>query len=73
MPVNNCILGYVKRKRKKPLCRFFYVTSEAWMVCRILSKVKNKLKIDIICICDFGIDISIAQICILKRELYFEF
>ena len=72
MSVNNCILGYVKKKTKATL-QIFYVTFEALMVCKILSKVKNELKIDITYICDFGIDISIPQVCILKGELYFEF
>ena len=44
IPVNNYILEYVK-KRQKSLCRFFYLASKAWIVCRILSKVKNELKI----------------------------
>ena len=67
-----CILKYVKRKTKAT-CRFFYLASEAWIVCRLLSKVKNELKIYIIYICDFGIDISITHVCILMEELYFEF
>ena len=70
MPVNNCILEYVK-KVKSHFADFFYLASEAWIVYRILSKVKNKLKI--IYICDFGIDISISNACILMEELYFEF
>ena len=52
---------------------FFYLASDAWIVCRILSKVKNELKIYIIYICDFGIDISITHVYILIEELYFEF
>ena len=72
MPVNNCILEYVK-KDKSHFADFFYLASEAWIVCRILSKVKNELKIYIIYICDFGIDISITHVCILMEELYFEF
>ena len=44
MPVNNCILEYVK-KDKSHFANFFYLASEAWIVCRILSKVKNELKI----------------------------
>ena len=71
-PVNNCILEYIN-KRQKPLCRFLYRASEAWIVCRILSKVKNGLKIYIIYISDFGIDISITHVCILMEELYSEF
>ena len=38
-----CILKYVKRKTKAT-CRFFYLASEAWIVCRLLSKVKTELK-----------------------------
>ena len=72
LSVNNCILEYVK-KRQKPLCRFSHLTLEAWIACRILLKVKNKLKIYTIYICDFGIDISITHVCILMEELYFEF
>ena len=72
MPVNNCNLKYVK-KDKSHFADFFYLASEAWIVCRILSKVKNDLKIYIIYISDFGIDISIAHVCILMEELYFEF
>ena len=52
---------------------FSYLSSEAGIVCRILSKVKNESKIYIIYICDFGIDISITHVCILMKELYFEF
>ena len=37
------ILEYVK-KRQKPLRRFFYLASEAWRVCRILSNVKKWIK-----------------------------
>ena len=72
LPVNNCILEYVK-KGKSHLADFFCLTSEAGIICRILSKVKNKLKIDIIYICDFGIDISITHVYILMEKLYFEF
>ena len=54
MPVNNCILKYVK-KRQKPLCRFFYLASEAWIVCRILWKVKNELKMYIITYVTLGL------------------
>ena len=69
MPVDNYILEYVK-KRQKPLGRFFfYLASEAWIVCRILSKRKNGLKMCIIYICDFGIDVSISHVCILMEEL----
>ena len=68
MPVNNCILEYVK-KDKSHFADFFYLASEAWIVCRILSKVKNELKIYIIYI----YDISITHVCILMEELYFEF
>ena len=71
MPVNNCILEYVK-KDKSHFADFFDLTWEAWIVCRI-SKVKNELKIYIIYICDFGINISITHVCILMEELYFEF
>ena len=60
-PVNNCILEYVK-KDKGCFADFFYLASEAWIVCRILSKVKNELKIHIIYIGDFGIDISVSQV-----------
>ena len=73
MPANNCILEYMKNKTKASLQIFFYLASEAGIVCRILSKVKNELKIVVICICDFGIDISITHVCILMEELYFEF
>ena len=72
MPVNNCILEYLK-KGKSHFADFFYLTSEAGIICRILSKVKNELKIDIIYICDFGIDISITHVYILMEKLYFEF
>ena len=58
---------------QKALCRFSLPGSETWIVCRLLSKVKNELKIYIIYICDFGIDISITHVCILMEELYFEF
>ena len=68
MPVNNCILEYVQ-KDKSHFADFFIWHSEAWIVCRILSKVKNKLKIYIIYICD----ISITHVCILSEELYFSF
>ena len=34
----------MSKERQKPLCRFFYLASEAWIVCRLLSKVKNELK-----------------------------
>ena len=44
MPVNNCILEYVK-KDKNHYADFFYLASEAWIVCRMLSKVKNELEI----------------------------
>ena len=60
MPANNYILEYVK-KDKSHFADLFYLASEAWIVCRILSKVKNKLKIYIIYICDFGIGISITM------------
>ena len=67
MPVNNCILEYVK-KDKSHFADFFYLASEAGMVCTILSKVKNELKIDIVYICDLGINISITHVCILMEE-----
>ena len=67
-----CILKYVKRKTKAT-CRFFYLASEAWIVCRLLSKVKNELKIYMIYICGIGIDISITDVCILVEQWYFEF
>ena len=79
MPVNNCILEYVK-KDKSHFADFFYLASEAWIVCRLLSKVKNELKIYLIYICDF--DISITHMwdwhfyhsCLhMMEELYFEF
>ena len=60
-PVNNCILEYVK-KDKGRFADFFYLASETWIVCRILLKVKNELKIHIIYIGDFGTDISISQV-----------
>ena len=63
MPVNNWILEYVK-KDKSHFAGFFDLASEAWTICRILSKVKNGLKIYIIYICDFGIDYSITHVCI---------
>ena len=63
---------YVK-KDKSHFSDFFYLALEAWIVCRILSKVKNELEIYIIYICDFGIDFSITHVCILMEELYFEF
>ena len=47
MPANNCILEYVK-KDKSYFADFFYLASEARIVCRILSKVKNELKICVI-------------------------
>ena len=72
MPGNNYILKYVKQ-RQSHFEDFFYLASEALIVCRRLSKVKNELKICIIYICDFGIDISITHVCILMEELYFEF
>ena len=37
---------------------------------RLLSKVKNELKIYIMYICDFGIDMSINHVCILIAELF---
>ena len=43
MPVNNCILEYVK-KDKGCFADFVYLASEAWIACRILSKVENELK-----------------------------
>ena len=73
MPVSNYIFEYVKKKDKSHFADFFYLTSEAWIVCRVLSKVKNGLKICIIYICDFGIDIFITNVFILIVELYFEF
>ena len=73
MPVNNCILVEYVKKRQKSLCRLFDLVPESLIVCRILSKVKNELKIYAIYICDFGIDISITHVCILMEELYFEF
>ena len=73
MPINNSILEYVKKKTKSTLQIFFYLVSEGGIVCRILSKVKNELKIDIIYICVFGIGIPITHVCIVMEELYFEF
>ena len=67
-----CILKYVKRKTKAT-CRFFYLASEAWIVCRLLSKVKNELKKYIIYLYDFGIGMSITHVYLLMEELYFEF
>ena len=32
------------KKDKSHLTDFFYLASEAWIVCRLLSKVKNELK-----------------------------
>ena len=70
-PVNNLwILEYVKRRTKAALQIFLNLASEAWIVCRLLSKVKNELKIYIIYICDFGIEISITHVCILTEELF---
>ena len=71
MPVNNCTLEYVK-KDKSHFADFFYLASEAWIVCRLLSKVKNELK-KIYDLCDFGIGISITHVYLLMEELYFEF
>ena len=69
MSVNKpCIFHYVKRKTKKQFADLFYLASEAWTVCRLLSEVENELKL-----CDFGIDISITYVCILMKELCFEF
>ena len=73
MPVNNYILEYAKKKKKNHFADFFYLASEAWIVYRILSKVKNELKIYIIYICNFGIDICITDVCILMEKLYFEY
>ena len=73
MPVNNCILEYVTKKKKVALQIFFYLASEAWIVCRTLLKLKNELKINIIYIRDFEIDISTTHVCILMEESYFEF
>ena len=72
MPVNNCTLQYVK-KDKNHFADFFYLASRAWIICRILSKVKNELKIYVIYICDFGIDISITHVYISMEELCSEF
>ena len=55
-----CILKYVKRKTKAT-CRFFYLASEAWIVCRLLSKGKTELKKIYNFLCDFGIDISLVK------------
>ena len=66
MPVNDCTLEYIK-KTKTPLQIFFYLASEAWIVCRILSKVKNELKIYIIYICDFRNYITLTHVCILME------
>ena len=44
MPVNNCILEYIKKDKSH--FAVFYLASETLLVCRILSKVKNELKID---------------------------
>ena len=33
-----------KKKEKTHFADFFYLASEAWIVCRLLSKVKNELK-----------------------------
>ena len=65
MPVDSCILEYVQKKDKSHFADLLYLASKAWIVCRLLSKVKNELKIHIIYIGDFGIDISITQVCIL--------
>ena len=73
MPVNNCILVEYVKKRQNSLYRFFDLLPESLIVCRILSKVKNELKIYVIYICDVGIDISITHVCILMEELYIEF
>ena len=67
-----CILE-CKSKGKSQFSDFFHLASEAWTVCKLLSKVKNELKIDIMYICDFGIDISITHVCVLMEELCFEF
>ena len=39
----------------------------------IIIKSKNELKIYMIYICDFGIDISITRVCVLMEESSFEF
>ena len=61
-----------KKKNKSHFADFFYLASKAWIVCSLLSKVKNELNIFIIYICDFGIDISITHVCILIEELFCE-
>ena len=70
--INNCILEYIK-KDKSHFADFFCLASEAWIVCTILSKVKNELKIHIIYICDFEINISITHVYILMEELICNF
>ena len=54
MLVNNYILEYVK-KDKDNFADFFYLAQEAWIVCRILSKVKNELKTYIITYVTLGL------------------
>ena len=63
----------MSKERQKPIYRFFYLASEAWIVCKLLSKVKNKFKKYIIYLCDFGIDIFITDVYLLIEELYFGF
>ena len=67
-----CILEYVERKTKATL-QVFLSGSEAWIACRLLSKVKNELKKNIIYSCVFGIDISTTHVYLLMEELNFEF
>ena len=57
----------IYQKDKNPFADFFYLASEAWIECRILSKVKNELKIYIFYICDFGNYITLTHICILME------
>ena len=39
-----CILKYAKNKDKSQFSNFFHLASEAWTLCKLLSKVKNELK-----------------------------
>ena len=63
----------MQKKAKATLQIFiiWYQKLEQYVEC--YQKEKNELKINIIYMCDFGIDISITHACILMEELYFEF
>ena len=61
------------KKTKATFQIFFYLASEAWIVCRLLPKVKNELKIYLIYICDFEIDISITHVWYWLKIYIFKF